>query len=483
MRYRRAFSVSAPSSPPVAALVSLGCSKNTVDSEHILAHLVQSGFLLTEDPTEADICLVNTCGFIEAARIETAQTLEELRSPSKGGRPKVIVALGCMPQRAAAAPELNRFLSAADATVTFADYPRLGAICRNLLNHQPQRTLTARATKHAPAVHRPPTSFMRFLENSPRLRIGSAHTAYLKISEGCSNRCRFCSIPLIRGTQVSRPEAHILREAQQLIAAGAKEINLVAQDTTSYGKDRGEVDALARLLGRLAETDSSVWYRVLYAHPRHLTNMLLKTLVDIPCICPYLDIPLQHITDSMLRAMGRGMTQAETLRCIERVRSVLSEGALRTTFIVGYPGETDRDFSQLHDLVRKGLFDHVGVFIYSPEPGTPAAQMKDDVPSDVKIARRDELMRTQKAVRSQRLRTFRGRVLEVMVDEVVSRRRAMQPTGTRLIARTRFDAPEVDGVVYVTGSVSGVVPGNRLFIEITDSTDYDLVGRPAPRKG
>ena len=466
------------SSPPVAALISLGCSKNTVDSEHILAHLVQNGFLLTEDPAQADVCLVNTCGFIEAARLETAQVLEDLRASSEG-RPKVIVALGCMPQRAASAPELNRFLQAADATISFADYPRIGLICRRLLLSKQEFHFEEHERKEHGSVHRPPTSFLRFLGESPRLRIGSPHTAYLKISEGCSNHCRFCSIPLIRGTQVSRPEDEILLEAQQLIVSGAKEINLVAQDTTSYGRDQGRRDALSRLLHRLAEADDSVWYRVLYAHPRHITDALLKTLTDASCICPYLDIPLQHISDSMLRAMGRGMTQAQTMASLEKIRAVLSHGALRTTFIVGYPGETDEDFAQLLNLVKQGWFDHVGVFTYSPEPGTPAARMKDSVPPDVKTARRDELMRTQRMLRRKRLRTLRGKNIEVMIDEAIRQHRPDIPPGVHLIARSRLDAPEVDGVVFVTGSVSDKRPGDRLQVTITDNTDYDLVGHPA----
>lgn len=466
---------------PVAAFVSLGCSKNTVDSEHLLAHLAKNGFLIAEDPRDADICLVNTCGFIQAARTETAEVLRHLRARTTRRRPPIIVALGCMVERANTSPEMRTFLDAADATVSFSEYPRLPDICRTLLasrcelQESTETTCRPRLNRHPP-----PSPFLDFLNNSPRIRIGSPHTAYLKISEGCSNPCRFCSIPLIRGTQRSFRMDDVLREAFQLIRTGARELNLIAQDTTSYGRDLGWPNGLARLLEKLAAMNDDVWYRVLYGHPRHITNELLQVMADLPCVCPYLDIPLQHISDRMLRAMGRGMTREKTMACLETICSAVPHIALRTTFIVGFPGETDSDFRQLLDLVSQGLFSHIGVFTFSPEPGTPAARLPDDVPSDVKEDRKKALMLTQQAIRQKQLRNMRGHVVEVMLDEMVSAKnpRTPCPDGTRAIGRTPFDAPEVDGMVFVRGTLSPKNPGDRLKVKVIGSTDYDLIGEP-----
>ena len=464
-------------SPAVVCLISLGCSKNTVDSECLLGALAQNGIMIAEDPSDADIALVNTCGFIHDAREETAEMLEQLASLKAAGKLKAVAALGCLVERVGDCPELASFLDAADARVSFAEYPRLPEICRELV-----AGAKAQGTQKMFAYpHRPPPEFMRFL-NSPRARIGSPHTAYLKISEGCSNVCRFCSIPRIRGLQVSRPMEELIVEAQALVNGGAREINLIAQDTTSYGRDLYGEARIVQLLQKLSAAIPHAWIRMLYAYPAQLTDELMDLLASAPNLCPYLDLPLQHISDSMLKTMGRGMSRKQTLDLLDRIRERMPAGAIRTTFIVGFPGETEANFAELLDLVREERFTHMGVFSYSPEPGTPAAKLSDDVPMEVKLARRDALMKAQLEVSRSRLRKMIGQQVEVMIDGFVSKG-AEAPRGTKAFGRSRLDAPEVDGLIFLKHYPNGAQPGDRFTAKITASLDYDLIATMDEEKG
>jgi len=450
--------------PVVVSLVSLGCAKNTVDSECLLGNLARAGLVLAEDPADADVCLVNTCGFIQDAREETADVLKELSSLKQNGQLKAIIALGCLVERVAEWPDFAEFLRHADRRIGFAEYPRLPDICRSL-------AATAAAPASAPASN---SGFTAFL-NSPRLRIGSTHTAYLKLSEGCSNACRFCSIPLIRGKQVSRPMEDILAESRTLVASGAREICLIAQDTTSYGKDLYGSFRVAELLRALKDTGPGAWFRMMYAFPRYLSDEILETLASQPHLCPYIDLPLQHIADPMLRSMGRGMTRAETIALLDRIAARLPDGALRTAFIVGHPGETEDHFRELLEFVKEGRFTHAGVFTYSPEPGTPAARLADDVPPAEKEDRRRELMLAQLEVSRRRLARRVGRTETVMLDGFVEKG-AEVPPGVVAFGRTRLEAPEVDGVVLLHGSELRKQPlGTRLNAKIVESLDYDLI--------
>lgn len=461
--------------PPAVALISLGCAKNTVDSECILGNLISAGLLIAEDPADADICLVNTCGFIDDARTEAAGVLSELAELKKSGRPRVIVALGCLVERTAECPELDSFLKDADARIGFRDYGRLTEICLSLLKpHAGTQPPLARSAQQTL-----PKSFMNFLK-SPRARIGSVHSAYLKVAEGCSNVCRFCSIPRIRGLQVSRPMEDVLFEAGQLIRSGAREINLIAQDTSHYGRDLYGTSRLPELLRKLKGVDATAWYRVLYCHPRHLSEELLDTLATEPHLCQYIDLPLQHIADPVLEAMGRGMGKSETLRLLDLIARKLPGGALRTTFIVGYPGETEELFNELMNLVQERRFMHLGVFVYSREPLTPAAKLNDNVPAVEKARRRDALMLAQLKISRKRMSDQIGRQMEIMLDGFTAPNDGT-PAGVYAIGRTRLQAPDVDGVVYLRGRpVERLNLGDRLEVRISEALDYDLIAEPLP---
>lgn len=439
------------SNPPVVSLISLGCAKNTVDSELILGRFVESGWMLAEEPVDADICLVNTCGFIQDAREEAAGVLHELRALKGGGGPRAVVALGCLVKRVSDSPELEQFLEAADARVSFPDYSRLPEICAELLGEDGEPS--------------EPERYTDFLIR-PRLRMGSPHTAYLKISEGCSNPCTFCSIPAIRGKQISRPMDDLISEARALIESGAMEISLIAQDTTAYGKDWDGELHLKRLLERLRdEIDTNVWFRLMYACPHHLTRGVLEVMASDPRFCHYIDMPLQHISDRMLDAMGRQLNKFQTLEKLNLIREVLPDCAIRTAFIVGHPGETEDDFNELLEFVKDGRFTHAGVFCYSAEPGTLSAKMGDDVPAEVKEQRRALLMEAQRDVSAAHCAAQVGKTIEVMID-------GLGEEG--LVARSQHQAPEVDGVFFLP-EFEDAVPGDRFDVTVTGSLDYDLI--------
>ncbi len=475
--------------PPVISLISLGCAKNEVDSERILGKLATAGFLIAEDPAEADVCLVNTCGFITDSREESAGVLNELQRLKSQGRVKSVVALGCLVERAAGAPETNHYLGGADALVGFQDYPKLEEICRTLANSE-AKTKSPRQNDGIPVTigdkrfsglaaqaQSFAASYNKFLA-APRLRVGSPHIAHLKISEGCSNFCKFCSIPYIRGVQVSRPVEHIVTEARQLIDTGAKEISLIAQDTTSYGRDLyGDYRLSALLKSLFAIEAGDIWFRLMYAFPRFLTDDMLATLASDPRMCPYIDMPLQHIADKMLSDMGRGMLKKETIALLDRIHTVWPQGAIRTTFIVGYPGETDAHFEELLSFVREGRFSHVGVFMYSHEPKTPSAKLPDQIPLVEKKRRRDAIMSAQLAVSRRRLKAMVGGQRRVMVDGPPGPGMAI-PRGVHAMGRSQLEASDVDGVIFLKGRAAArLEPGTMVDTRIEQSLDYDLVAR------
>lgn len=441
------------------SLVNLGCPKNTVDSEGILGSLALAGFRFVSAPLAADVCIVNTCGFLDAARVEAAGVLADLaRRRGRRGRP-LLVAAGCLPERAGGAPDLARFLDAADARVGFADYVRLPEICRALLAGK------ERGQRPPPGyAGRPlPRGYFSFL-NRPRMRIGSAASAYLKLGEGCSNNCAYCSIPLIRGRRASRPLPAILREARELVAAGAKELNLIAQDTTAYGMDIAGEPRLAALLRELYKIPGALWFRVLYAHPRHLTDEILETMAADERVCRYLDLPLQHANDRMLAAMGRGYGRARVDEALAQIRRRLPGAALRTTFIVGHPGEGEAEFAELLAFVNAGHFDHVGVFVWSPEPGTVSERLAGRVAPEVAETRRARLMAAQAKVSAAKLRARRGQSATLLLE-----RRGKDGWH----GRTAWQAPEVDGETALENAPPGAQAGDFVPVAIVRTSRYD----------
>ena len=450
---------------PRFSLVNLGCPKNTVDSEGMLGSLALAGFQFTENPARADLCIVNTCGFLDASRREAAGVLAELAARrGKKGRP-LLVATGCLVERAGGAAELADFLAAADARVGFADYIRLPEICAALLAGG------AEAGAASGYAGRPlPRTYLDWLDR-PRMRIGSAASAYLKLGEGCSNNCAYCSIPLIRGQRASRPMAAILKEARELAASGAKELNLIAQDTTAYGADFAGRPQLAVLLRRLlAELPGEHWFRILYAHPRHLTDEILETMASDPRVCRYLDLPLQHINETMLRAMGRGYGRRRVDDVLAQIDRLLPGTALRTTFIVGHPGEGLAEFQELLEFVRAGRFDHLGVFCWSPEPGTASTNLPGRVAPAAAEERRAQLMELQAGISAARLRARRGARTSMLLE-----RRGKNGWH----GRTPAQAPEVDGETVLAAAPRGAAAGDFVPVEITDTDSYDCRARRA----
>ncbi|MGD9873360.1 MAG: 30S ribosomal protein S12 methylthiotransferase RimO [Kiritimatiellia bacterium] len=450
-------------SKPVISLVSLGCAKNEVDSEHVLGSLLQDGFIFAEDPRDADICLVNTCGFIESARDETRETLETLVARKKNGRPRFVVALGCMVERAADYPAFADVLAACDLRISFFDYPRLASLCRKLLDETAEE-------KPRPDI----------LSTGPRIRIGMPHLANLKISEGCSNGCSFCSIPRMRGRQISRPSAEIIAEAVSLAENGAKEISIIAQDSTSYGKDLFGKPALAALLRELAAAlPQNIWIRLMYAYPRFLSEEVLQVMAGDRRFCRYVDIPLQHVSDRILKAMGRGTNRKQIEAQLQQIRTVLAPASIRTTFITGFPGETDEEFEELLEFVREQEFNHLGAFTYSPEPLTAAAELPDDIPQKIKEARRDRLMAEQMEISHRLLQELEGQTVDVMIDQQVSKPNDLLPHDCIALGHTRQQSPDADGLVILRGKRDRKLsPGLVIPVRITTAMDYDLIARP-----
>ena len=453
------------SADKIFSIISLGCPKNTVDSERIIGMMVQAGFMLAEEPCEADLCLVNTCGFIAPARAEVAEVLEELVfSRDDAGTPAVIVAVGCLVEHARKHPELSGMLAQTDALVGFGSYMNLPEICTDLLEKKQEQS---ECLERQPSGGRLPATF----NSVPRAITGTGHSVCLKISEGCNNVCSFCAIPGIRGGQVSRKEEDIITEARQLIAAGAHEINIIAQDTSAYGMDLYGERRLAGVLQQLSALDFEGWFRLMYVYPGHLDDEILACLAADTRFCPYIDIPLQHISDPLLQSMNRKTSRREIETLLDTIRCRIPGVFLRTAFIVGYPGETETHFEELMAFVEQQQFDHMGVFQYSPEPGTRAGRLTDDVPAEVKTKRYEQLMELQMRISEQKQRALRGRIIPVMIDGMVEVEGGMQPAG-----RHAGQAWDIDGVVLLD-SVPDCMPGSILPVQITDSFVYDLQGK------
>lgn len=445
--------------------VNLGCSKNQVDSEIMLGTLVTEGFQLTGDPKQAEVVIVNTCGFIEEAKQESINTILEHGHLKQTGTCRVLIAAGCLAQRYQG--DLLKELPELDGVVGTGEFGRIAEICRDLLAPKKrQRRLW---------VSQPPYLYD---ELAPRLRLGAQHSAYVKIAEGCNRNCTFCAIPLMRGKQRSRPVDSIVAEARQLAAEGVKEINLISQDTINYGVDLGLRQGLLSLLRELVKVDGLHWIRPFYLYPQQVTDDLLDLYAGEEKIVKYIDMPLQHINDRMLTRMHRLGNRAVIESLVDRIRTRIHGVTFRTAFIVGFPGETDAAFTELRDYVEQAEFDRVAVFVYSDEEGTPAAQLDDKVERDVMDERCNAILSIQETIAASKGTAKIGSILDVLIDG-----RSEETEGV-LEGRHEGLAPEIDGVVYVdedsadSGSkVADSAPGDFYRVQITDAAGFDLVGR------
>jgi len=434
------------------AFVSLGCPKNLVDSERMLGKLAQEGYTLTSEAEGADVVVVNTCGFIEPARQESLAVIRQMLELKRDGKVGSVVVAGCLAERKK--DELLRDVPELDQIV--------GVFGREEITHVVDRAISQSHEQRA--LFRPAP--VRALPDTARLRITPRHYAYLKISEGCDRLCTFCAIPGMRGKHITKPIEEVVHEAQELAADGVRELIIVAQDTTYYGMDLYGRVRLAELLREVDKIDGLEWIRILYAYPINFTDELIETLVTGKKILPYLDLPLQHINDRMLRRMQRRVNRTETEKLLARLHAAIPDLVLRTTMIVGFPGETETDFEELVEFVQQMRFERLGVFPYSFEPGTPATRLDGHLSEEVKNERRDRLMAAQQEVAFDWNRRQVGRETEVIID-------GPDPEiPNHWLARSHADAPDIDGVVRVKGK--GLQAGDLVRAKITAADGYDL---------
>jgi ribosomal protein S12 methylthiotransferase len=445
------------------AFVSLGCPKNLVDSERMLGKLAQDGYALTPDADGADVVVVNTCGFIEPARQESLAVIREMLALKEQGRVGAVVVAGCLAERKK--DELLQEVPGVDHIV--------GVFGREEITRVVSQTLTSPKRKRGAdgaeqrSLFRPAP--VRALDDTARLRITPRHYAYLKISEGCDRLCTFCAIPSMRGKHVTKPIEEVLREAKELIADGVRELIVVAQDTTYYGLDLYGRVRLAELLRELDALDGLEWIRLLYAYPMYFTDELIETMAGAKKVLPYLDMPLQHINDRCLRRMQRRVNRASTEELIGKLRRALPGLALRTTFIVGFPGETEAEFEELVEFVQASRFERVGVFPYSFEPGTPATRLDGHLPEGVKEERRNRLMEAQQQVAFRWSQAQVGRELDVIID-------GPDPeVPNHAVGVGYADAPDIDGLVRVKGK--RLRAGDIVRAKVTGADGYDLAAR------
>jgi len=435
------------------AFVTLGCPKNLVDSEKMLGHLALDGYSLVSEPEGADFVIVNTCGFIESSRQESKAVIREMIDLKERGKTRGVIVAGCLPERVGGS--LVEELPGIDHVVGVFGRDEITKVADRLFGDAAeQRELFRPAPIHA-------------LDDRARLRITPQHYAYLKISEGCDRTCTFCAIPKMRGKHVTKPIEAVVAEARELAADGVRELILVAQDTTYYGLDLyGEVQ-LVELLRELERVDGFDWIRLMYLYPIHFTDELIETIASSQRIIPYLDMPLQHINDRVLRRMQRRVDRKATEELLGKLRAAIPNLVLRTTFITGFPGETDAQFEELREFVQQARFERMGVFTYSLEPGTPAVKLDGHLPEDVKQARREELMAVQQQIAFE----FGDSLVDYELDALID----VHVEGDVWMGRTFADAPEIDGAIYVQGE--NLQPGNFIPVEITGRDEYDWLGQ------
>lgn len=440
-------------------VVSLGCPKNLVDSETMLGLIHEENYEITNDPSEAEIIIVNTCGFIESAKEESINTILQMAEYKKSGSCKYIIVTGCLSQRYA--EELFSELPEADAIAGVEVYDEIGSIIKRVMNGE--RFIMLERSK--PDVIY--TSKETFL---PRILTTPSYTAYLKIAEGCDNCCSYCAIPKIRGPYRSKPMEQVLKEAKALADNGVKELIVVAQDTTRYGEDLpGGKLLLADLLKELNKIESLKWIRVMYCYPNNFTDELIETFASLDKVCKYVDLPLQHASNRLLASMNRYDTREEVETLLAKLRKRIPGIVIRTTFIVGFPGETDADFEELKEFVEQQRFENAGVFAYSQEEGTVAGAMPNQIPDEIKQERYHELMALQAQISEEIHKDTEGQILEVLVEGI-------EEDGSGLhYGRSYREAPDIDGLVFIENP-GDIKPGCFVKVNILQGFTYESVG-------
>ncbi len=433
--------------------ISLGCDKNLVDSEMMLGLLSKDGFTFTNDETEADVIVVNTCCFIGDAKEESVNTILEMAEYRKAGPCKALIVTGCMAQRYK--EEITTEIPEVDAVIGTTSYDEIAKVLREVLAGQ----------EHIQCFH--DLSALPQVE-AERMVTTGGHYAFLKIAEGCDKRCTYCIIPYLRGPYRSVPMERLVAEAESLAEKGVKELILVAQETTLYGLDLYGKKSLPQLLRRLCRVSGIQWIRIQYCYPEEITDELIETIREEEKICHYLDIPIQHASDRILKRMNRRTNKAQLKEMIAKLRREIPDIALRTTLISGFPGETQEDHEELLEFVDEMEFSRLGVFAYSAEEDTPAASFPDQVPQELKEERRDEIMELQQDIAFEACESMVGRVLEVMIEGKVADENAY-------VGRTYMDAPNVDGLIFVNTGLE-LMSGDFVRVKVTGALEYDLIG-------
>ena len=447
--------------------ISLGCSKNLIDTEVAIGKFKEHEFNIVNDPKEADIIVVNTCGFIESSKEEAINTILEMAEYKKG-RCKFLIAMGCLVQRYY--KELLKEMPEVDLFLKLEDYNRLWDKVEELLNKNNIKENEITSNKEA-EIETKIKQLPMFAEKEYLARTVSTgeNYAYLKIGEGCSNMCTYCAIPYIRGLFVSRPMEDILKEAKMLASKGVKEIIVIAQDTTKYGVDLYGESKLAELLQKVSEIQGIEWIRFLYSYPEGITNELINTVKNNDKICKYFDIPIQHISNDILKRMNRKTSKENIVDLINKIRNEIPDVILRTSLIVGFPGETEKDFEELYDFVKETKFDKLGVFKYSKEENTPASLMPNQIHHMTKESRYRKIMSEQKEISKAKLEEQIGREMQVLIEDVSF-------DGKYFVGRTRNDVPEEDGIVYIRITDKNENLQNKMiWCKIVDVSDYDLI--------
>lgn len=429
-------------------LVSLGCARNLVDSEVMLGSLKKAGYHIVQDPKLCDVLIVNTCGFIGEAKKESVETILEMASYKKVGRLKKLVMAGCLAQRYSG--ELSGEMPEVDLFVGTGDFPKIAELLGRA-----ERVVVGKPRALAD-------------ETFARLLATPKHFAYLKLAEGCQHACSFCVIPRLRGLLRSRSIDSLVAETKNLLAQGVREFNMIAQDSTGYGRDREDKTTLRRLMEQLVRLDGEKWFRLFYAYPHGFPMEVVDFMREEPEFCNYLDMPIQHMNDGILKAMRREGTSDDIRRIVNMVREKIPDVTLRTTCIVGYPGETDAAFEELLAFIEEGHFDHVGVFTYSEEEGTHAAKSADDVPSKIKRERKKRLMEAQQKIAHRRNGRWIGKEMKVLIEGPGSESELV------MTGRHEGQAPDVDGIIYV--NECNLPAGTFATVKITEARAYDLAG-------